>query len=250
MSLLPDAPEISLSCDGVLLAAACRVRHAEIRRTGGATEARLVMHGPGADALLPGKPLQLSASGQRLFEGQVRTLSMARGQAGYEFVARCEGTPAPAAAAGKIDIRNGPALLEHEATLSASGLSGHVRCRGMLTARPGDEITLAGLPAAFARPLPVAVVLHELTEAGWTTRIDFGEVPAHAPEAICLQDSHGNRLRLDASGITLDSPAGIALNGMNIDCRAQVAFTAKGAAMAELSASGQTTIKGAMVMIN
>jgi hypothetical protein len=37
---------------------------------------------------------------------------------------------------------------------------------------------------------------------------------------------------------------------LNVQATAQVGLTAKGTASAELSASGQTTVKGAMVMIN
>lgn len=93
-------------------------------------------------------------------------------------------------------------------------------------------------------------------------------------KSILLQDQNNNRLQLDDSGITLDSPrdisikadgkidinasgaisvksnADVAIKGMNVDCEAQTGFTAKGNATAELSASGQTTVKGAMVMIN
>jgi hypothetical protein len=35
-----------------------------------------------------------------------------------------------------------------------------------------------------------------------------------------------------------------------VNCEAQVGFVAKGAASAELSAAGQTVVKGALVMIN
>ena len=38
--------------------------------------------------------------------------------------------------------------------------------------------------------------------------------------------------------------------GLNVNCEAQVGFVAKGTATAEVSAAGQTTVKGAMVMIN
>jgi hypothetical protein len=38
--------------------------------------------------------------------------------------------------------------------------------------------------------------------------------------------------------------------GLNVACEAQVGFTGKGSATAELSAAGQTTVKGAIVMIN
>ena len=38
--------------------------------------------------------------------------------------------------------------------------------------------------------------------------------------------------------------------GLNVEFTGKVGFTGKGNAKAEVSASGQTTIKGAMVMIN
>lgn len=91
---------------------------------------------------------------------------------------------------------------------------------------------------------------------------------------ILVKDQNGNSITLSESGIALDSPKDITLTakggitldavnaisltskadvkaaGLNIVCDAQVGFTGKGAASAELSASGQTTVKGAMVMIN
>ncbi len=93
-------------------------------------------------------------------------------------------------------------------------------------------------------------------------------------KSILLQDETNNKIELTTGGITLDSPKDIKLtakgsmtldavgavsitskadvkaDGLNITCNAQMAFTGKGAASAELSASGQTTVRGAMVMIN
>lgn len=93
-------------------------------------------------------------------------------------------------------------------------------------------------------------------------------------KSILLQDQNGNKVELGTGGITLDSPkdikitakGGITLDavnavgitskadvkgaGLNVSFEAQVGFTGKGSATAELSASGQTTVKGAMVMIN
>jgi Rhs element Vgr protein len=93
-------------------------------------------------------------------------------------------------------------------------------------------------------------------------------------KSILLQDQNSNKVTLDPSGITLDSPKDIAIKAkgkisleavgnisidskadlqqgaMNIAATAKMGFTAKGATTAELSASGQTTVKGAMVMIN
>ena len=58
-------------------------------------------------------------------------------------------------------------------------------------------------------------------------------------------------ITLDATGaMNISSKADLVMKGMNINSTAQLGFTAKGTATAEVSASGQTTIKGAMVMIN
>ncbi len=93
-------------------------------------------------------------------------------------------------------------------------------------------------------------------------------------KSILLQDQNSNKIELNSSGITLDSPkdikitakggitldavnaisitskADVKVSGLNVACEAQVGLTAKGNASAELSAAGQTTVKGAMVMIN
>ncbi len=93
-------------------------------------------------------------------------------------------------------------------------------------------------------------------------------------KSILLEDQNGNKVQLGEDGILLDSPKDISITakgkitldamgeigitskadvkiaGMNINNAAQVGFVAKGNATAEISASGQTTVKGAMVMIN
>ena len=93
-------------------------------------------------------------------------------------------------------------------------------------------------------------------------------------KSILLQDQNSNKVTLSSSGILLDSPKDITITakgkitieavgevgisskadvkvaGLNINNNANIGFVAKGNATAELSASGQTTVKGAMVMIN
>lgn len=93
-------------------------------------------------------------------------------------------------------------------------------------------------------------------------------------KSILVQDQNSNKIELGTGGITIDSPkdikitakGGITLDavnaisitskadvktaGLNVNNEAQVGFVAKGTATAELSASGQTTVKGAIVMIN
>jgi len=93
-------------------------------------------------------------------------------------------------------------------------------------------------------------------------------------KSILVQDQTGNKLELSTSGILIDSPKDISISakgkisldamgeismsskadvkgsGLNIEFSADVGITAKGGASAELSAGGNTTVKGAMVMIN
>ena len=91
---------------------------------------------------------------------------------------------------------------------------------------------------------------------------------------IKLTDQHKNEITMDSGGITLSSAKDItlkakgnitmdatmklsgtakqdaSLEGLNVKVQAKIGASVKGNATAELSASGQTTVKGAMVMIN
>ncbi|HEY6134196.1 MAG TPA: phage baseplate assembly protein V [Rubrivivax sp.] len=93
-------------------------------------------------------------------------------------------------------------------------------------------------------------------------------------KSVTVSDQNGSKVRLGPAGITLDSTTDIQISasgaivlsalgaltlsagadvrvaGLNVTCEAQVGITATGSASAELSAGGQTTVKGAMVMIN
>ncbi|MEE2899076.1 MAG: Rhs element Vgr protein, partial [Gemmatimonadota bacterium] len=52
------------------------------------------------------------------------------------------------------------------------------------------------------------------------------------------------------TGIEVGSQADLKLSGLNVNAEADVGFVGKGNATAEVSSSGQTTVKGALVMIN
>ncbi len=93
-------------------------------------------------------------------------------------------------------------------------------------------------------------------------------------QSITLNDQNDNSMVMNSDGVALDSSKDISINakgnisidamgkidvsakqdvgikGANVNQEAQLGFTAKGNASAELSAAGQTTVKGAMVMIN
>ena len=92
---------------------------------------------------------------------------------------------------------------------------------------------------------------------------------------ISVEDGSGNKVEMSDSGIKMESKKDIAIDtkgkfsvsavsginlavksgdlkgeGLNVEFNGKVGFTGKGNAKAEVSASGQTVIKGAMVMIN
>jgi len=93
-------------------------------------------------------------------------------------------------------------------------------------------------------------------------------------KTITIVDSNSNKMEMASSGITINSPgnitikadgqidiqaqtnislkatANLSMEGLNVSAKAQVALQAQGQAQAELSASGQTTVRGAIVMIN
>lgn len=83
---------------------------------------------------------------------------------------------------------------------------------------------------------------------------------------LTLADMNGNQMTFSSSGIEIKSDNDITITatgkidvtatqdatieGMNITCDADIDFTGKGGATAEVSASGQMTVKGGVVMIN
>jgi hypothetical protein len=94
-------------------------------------------------------------------------------------------------------------------------------------------------------------------------------------QSITLVDSNSNKLEMNSSGITmsspsdinisadgnvsikgqggidiLSSPASVSMKGMNVSISADTSLSASGGSDASFTASGTTTVKGAMVMIN
>lgn len=75
---------------------------------------------------------------------------------------------------------------------------------------------------------------------------------------ISLEDENQNRMLMNADGITLESgkdiimkaQGDVKIEGINVETTAQGQLKSEGSAGAELSAGGNTVIKGAMVMIN
>ena len=93
-------------------------------------------------------------------------------------------------------------------------------------------------------------------------------------KSVTVEDSNKNRLEMSQSGVTLSSPkdvtikadgsvsikgnsgvtvsspSDVSIKGAGTTVEAQMALTAKGGLSAELSSSGNTTVRGTMVMIN
>lgn len=93
-------------------------------------------------------------------------------------------------------------------------------------------------------------------------------------KGISLVDQNKNKITMDSGGITIESAkdltlkakmnvvvdaganldgkakANLTLKGMKVEASADTELTVKGTAKAEISAAGQTVVKGAMVMIN
>lgn len=70
-----------------------------------------------------------------------------------------------------------------------------------------------------------------------------------SPKDITISAKGG--IKIDAvSAISIQSQADVSAQGLNVSCKANVGFSAEGSATAQLSASGQTVVKGALVMIN
>ena len=76
---------------------------------------------------------------------------------------------------------------------------------------------------------------------------------------IVIEDQNGNKITMDKDGITFESTkkaltfkakTDLTAEATKIEFKAQAGFTAKGQAKAEVSSSGNLTLKGGMVMIN
>lgn len=127
--------------------------------------------------------------------------------------------------------------------------------------------------ARFGAPGVAAAALRGL-QPGPATLAQNRLVFSDEGGSVRLADPHGNQLVLSAAGlrlessgdihldakgriglqaaggIELNSPADLNLAGLNVNCSAELGVAARGKASAELSAGGQTTVKGALVMIN
>lgn len=77
-------------------------------------------------------------------------------------------------------------------------------------------------------------------------------------KGLCLEDQNGNTIVMNDQGVTIESKKALSLKaaqdvsieGNNVNIKANAQLKATGNASSEISASGNTVIKGAMVQIN
>ncbi|MBI5720574.1 MAG: type VI secretion system tip protein VgrG [Burkholderiales bacterium] len=124
------------------------------------------------------------------------------------------------------------------------------RCKARLEFNDEDKVITVSTPGANTVVLSDkdrSVVLTD--QNGNKVRLEPGGISMESPKDIRI-DAKGAITVCAVGALTLSAKGDVKLEGLNVACEAQVGLTAKGSATAELSAAGQTTVKGAMVMIN
>ncbi|QIE56035.1 type VI secretion system tip protein VgrG [Pikeienuella piscinae] len=146
---------------------------------------------------------------------------------------------------------------------------------GFLDGDPRDPILLGGVhSAAAASPYPGADdnnLKGAASRAGVKITFDddsaalVAETPngnrvtlSDADGGITLEDEAGNSITTGADGVSVESPKDIKLSatgdvtieGLNVTLKAQVEAAVQGSAGAKVDSSGQTVVKGSIVMIN
>ncbi|MCG6901988.1 MAG: type VI secretion system tip protein VgrG [Rhodobacter sp.] len=146
---------------------------------------------------------------------------------------------------------------------------------GFLDGDPRDPIMLGGLhSSAAASPFPGADENHQKGIASRKgMKITFDDDPvtmvletpngnkitlSDADGGIIAEDENGNLIKTGSGGIEMSSPKDIKISatgdvkieGVNIKIAAQAEVAAEGSAGAKLESSGQTSVKGSVVMIN
>lgn len=146
---------------------------------------------------------------------------------------------------------------------------------GFIDADPRDPVVLGALhSSAKAAPIPGSDDNHEkgyVSRAGMKLVFDDNrpsvtiETPGGAllrlddgGGSVELADQNGNVVKMESSLLEITAAAdfkvkatgNVTIEGVNVDLKASAAAGVKGSASAKLESSGQTTVKGSVVMIN
>lgn len=146
---------------------------------------------------------------------------------------------------------------------------------GFLNDDPRNPIVLGHMhSSAKASPIPASDDNNEkglVTRSGIELKFDDDKkvvtlktpggnsvIVSDEDQGILMEDQNGNKLTLNADGITLESAADVSIKasgdvkveGANVEASAQAQFKAEGSGGVEVSSSANTTIKGSLVQIN
>lgn len=148
---------------------------------------------------------------------------------------------------------------------------------GFINDDPRDAIVVGALHSS-AKPAPITAA-DENHEKGWWTRSgikmlfndddnnrnlsietpDGKKIIVHdSNDILQLEDQHGNKIVMDANGITIESAGtlnitaqqDITIEGMNVSISANSNFQAEGSTRAELTSTGEVVVNGGVVRIN
>ncbi len=146
---------------------------------------------------------------------------------------------------------------------------------GFINNDPRDAVVLGALHSS-AKPAPISATDENHIKGIYTRsemKLEFDDekssITIETPGGnkvlidddagtIVLEDLNGNKIEMTSSGIVIESAGSLDLKaatdlnieGVNLTQKAQSQFKAEGSAGAELSSSGQTVVKGSIVMIN
>jgi uncharacterized protein involved in type VI secretion and phage assembly len=146
---------------------------------------------------------------------------------------------------------------------------------GFIDDDPRDPVVLGALhSSAKAAPIPGSDDNHEkgyVSRAGMKLVFDDDkpsvtiETPSGAmlrldddAGSVELADQNGNVVKMESSVLEITAAAdfkvkatgNVTIEGVNVDLKASAAAGVNGSASAKLESSGQTTVKGSVVMIN
>jgi uncharacterized protein involved in type VI secretion and phage assembly len=146
---------------------------------------------------------------------------------------------------------------------------------GFIHDDPNQPVILGSVNSS-ANPSPISPS-DDNHEKGWITRgeikflvnDDHPSVLIETPSGkkfsvndddgeITISDDHGNSVVMNSDGLSLESSADISikatgdlnLEGTNVNVKANASLKAEGAASAEVSSTGTTSVQGSLVQIN
>lgn len=282
----------SITINGSAISDSLQVNTIEIENTNGSSTAVFSVVGnsenkfevPGGistgNSLVIG--LGYDSSNQTAFSGKVQSirLNTEEGQGiAYFFKAvsaeEAKPTATPTISAEDIFDIN----MEWE---DANAIEGYIKLQGTLGYGVGTPVPLGDVMSGWG-DADTAAVKHHVEAGSWFTTLVFDgldsnantdtKAPAALQDSVVLQDNNGNKITLDKSGVSIQSPTTISINGVekasingntvavgatesislsgaSIKQNADMEMNITGGMTTTVKGGTELSLKGAMVMIN